>query len=422
MVTAGGPKKFQPMKICLLCYRGKPNCGGQGVYIYYLSRELQNLGHEVHVVSGPPYPIVEEGITLHKLDSLMLYDRLERFPKDFPWTNPTPLNLYEYACVCLGLFPEPYTFSIRALMKLYQLHKKHKFDIIHDNQGLGHGMLLMKPLLKIPVVATIHHPVTVDRDMDLAATTSWRWKWRLMRWYSFIGMQKFVSKRMDRVITVSHSSAKDINKAFGIPMDKMRVVHNGTDIDLFKPCNVPKTPNSILTVNSGDSPIKGADYLLQALKMLRNGASSPRLTIVGRNTPEGRNTRMVKELGIEDMVTFTGRIEEDELVNLYSSSEVAVVPSLYEGFGFPAAEAMACGTPVIASRAGALPEVVGENNEAGISVPPADSKALASAIKKLLADEVLRKEMGQAGIKRVEEHFNWRRATEDTIKVYEELL
>ncbi len=410
------------MKICLLCYRGKPNCGGQGVYIYYLSRELQDLGHEVHVVSGPPYPIVEKGVTLHKLDSLMLYDRLERFPNDFPWKNPTPLNLYEYASVCLGLFPEPLTFSIRALMRLRQLHKKHKFDIIHDNQGLGHGMLLLKPLLKIPVVATIHHPVTVDKDMDMAATTSLRWKWRLIRWYSFIGMQKKVARRMDRVITVSHNSEDDIVEAFKIDRNKMRVVHNGTDIDLFKPCNVPKIPNSILTVNSGDSPIKGADYLLQAIKMLRNGASSPRLTIVGRNAPEGRNARLVKELGIEDMVTFTGRIEEDELVTLYSSSEVAVVPSLYEGFGFPAAEAMACGTPVIASRAGALPEVVGENNEAGISVPPADSKAIANAIKKLLDNKQLRQKMGEAGVRRVEDHFNWRRAAEDTVKVYEELL
>ena len=225
------------------------------------------------------------------------------------------------------------------------------------------------------------------------------------------------------MITVSRSSEEDIVNAFRIDRSKVRVVHNGTDRDLFKPnLNVSKEPNSIITVNSGDSPIKGADYLLQALKMLRNGASQPHLTIVGRIAPESRNMRIVRELGLEDMVTFTGRIDDDELVTLYASSEVAVVPSLYEGFGFPAAEAMACGTPVVASLAGALPEVVGENNEAGISVPPADSKALAEAINELLANEVLRKEMGEAGIKRVKEHFNWKRAAEDTVKVYEELL
>jgi len=411
------------MKICLLCYRGKPNCGGQGVYIYYLSRELQNLGHEVHVISGPPYPVVEEGIILHKLDSLLLYDRPERFPKDFPWRNPTPLNLYEYGNVCFGLFPEPYTFSMRAFRKLRQLQKIHKFDVVHDNQGLGYGMLLIKHLLKIPVVATIHHPITVDRNMDIAAAPNLRWRIRLRLWYSFLRMQKLVARRMDRVITVSHNSANDLVEVFGIDRRKMKVVHNGTDQELFKPCTATgKAPNSIITVNSGDSPIKGADYLLKALTMLRDGPSQPKLTIVGRIAPESRNLRLVKEYGVEDMVTFTGRIDDDELVSLYSSSEIAVVPSLYEGFGFPATEAMACGTPVIASRAGSLPEVVGEDNEAGISVPPANAEALAGAIKNLLGNDAMRKEMGKAGRKRVEDHFNWRRAAEETVQVYEELL
>lgn len=410
------------MKICLLCYRGKPNCGGQGVYIYYLSRELSKLGHEVHVISGPPYPVVEDDITLHKLESLNLYESPDRFPKDFPWRQPTPLNLYEYACVGLGLFPEPMTFSIRAYQKLRELQPIHKFDVVHDNQGLGHGMLLIKHLLKIPVVATIHHPVTVDRDLDLAAAPSWRWRMRLKRWYSFIGMQSFVSKHMDRVITVSNKSAEDICRDFGVPMSKMRVVYNGTDGDLFKNSNnVEKVPNSLITVNSGEGPIKGVEYLLRALKLLRNGIV-PQLTIVGCATPGGRNLTMVQELGLEDMVTFTGRIDDDELVACYSASEIAVVPSLYEGFGFPATEAMACGIPVIASNAGALPELLGPDTKVGISVPPADPEALAEAIKHLMSDEDARKTMGEAGRKRVEAHFNWRQAAEQTVAVYRELM
>ncbi|NQT74456.1 MAG: glycosyltransferase family 4 protein [Chloroflexi bacterium] len=410
------------MKICLLCYRGKPNCGGQGVYIYYLSRELTRIGHEVHVISGPPYPVVEDEITLHKLDSLNLYDSLDRFPKDFPWRRPTPLNLYEYGCVALGLFPEPMTFSLRAFQKIKELQPIHKFDVIHDNQGLGHGMLLMKHLLKIPVVATIHHPVTVDRDLDLAAAPSWRWKLRLKRWYSFIGMQSFVAKRMDRVITVSKKSAEDISRDFGVPMSKMRVVYNGTDGNLFKQNgNVVKEPNSLITVNSGDSPIKGVEYLLKAMKLLRNGIV-PKLTIVGCAVPGGRNFNMVQEYGLEDIVTFTGRIDDDELVARYTSSEIAVVPSLYEGFGFPATEAMACGLPVIASNAGALPELLGLDSKVGISVPPADAEALAAAIKQLMHDKDARKTMGAAGRKRVESHFNWRTAAEQTVAVYRELM
>jgi len=314
------------------------------------------------------------------------------------------------------------TFSLRAYQKIKELQPIHKFDIIHDNQGLGHGMLLMKHLLKIPVVATIHHPVTVDRDLDLAAAPSWRWKLRLKRWYSFIGMQSFVAKRMDRVITVSKKSAEDISRDFGVPMSKMRVVYNGTDGNLFKQNgNVVKEPNSLITVNSGDSPIKGVEYLLKAMKLLRNGIV-PKLTIVGCAVPGGRNFNMVQEYGLEDIVTFTGRIDDDELVARYTSSEIAVVPSLYEGFGFPATEAMACGIPVIASNAGALPEVLGPDSKVGISVPPADPEALAAAIKRLMHDENARKTMGAAGRKRVEDHFNWRQAAEQTIAVYRELL
>lgn len=409
------------MKICLLCYRGKPNCGGQGVYIYYLSRELHRLGHEVHVISGPPYPVVEDGITLHELDSLNLYDSLKRFPYDLP-RKPTPLNIYEYLAVCLGLFPEPFTFSVRAYMKLRELHPRHKFDIVHDNQGLGYGMLLIKHHLKIPVVATIHHPITIDRDLDLTTAEDWRRKWRLKRWYSFVGMQKVMAKRMDRVIAVSQISAEDTSRAFGVPLDRIRVVHNGTDEIRFQPNRtVRKVPNSLITVNSGDGPIKGVSYLLQALKLLRNGIQ-PKLTIVGCAVPGGRNLSMVQEYGLEDCVTFTGRIDDDELVAQYSASEVAVVPSLYEGFGFPATEAMSCGLPVIASSAGALPEVLGTDSETGLSVPPGDAEALAGAIKRLLEDAELRQKMGQAGRRRVESMFSWRQAAEKTVAVYEELL
>lgn len=409
------------MNICLLCYRGKPNCGGQGVYIYYLSRELLRMGHTVHVMSGPPYPVVEKGVILHKLPSLNLYESTRRFPFDFP-KRPTPLNLYEYGDVALGGFPEPFTFSARAFMKLRELQPTCKFDIVHDNQGLGYGLLWIKHFLKIPVVATIHHPVTVDRDVDIASAKNLYWKLRLKRWYSFIRMQGFVARRMDRIISVSKAAAADTCRAFGVPKERTRVVYNGTDETLFRPDKgVQKEPNSLITVNSADSPMKGVGYLLEALSLVRNGIQ-PKLTIVGSPIPGGRSETLIRKHALQDIVTFTGRIDDRELVARYSASEVAVVPSLYEGFGLPATEAMACGLPVIVSRAGALPEVIGNESEAGLSVPPADPGALATAIKLLLTDPYLRRRMGEAGRKRVENHFTWRRAAENTVAVYEEML
>ena len=407
------------MKICLLSYRGNPYCGGQGVYVYYLSRELRNLGHEVHLLSGPPYPEIADGVTIHKLESLSFFDsQFSRWRVLSRVRNP--LRLYEYLTGCFGMFAEPFTFSVRAYGRLRQLLSRHKLDIVHDNQCLGYGLLLMERL-KVPVIATIHHPIPIDKEIDLAQATSCWDKFRLMRWYSFISMQRLVSTRLDRVITVSHSSAEDIARTFKIPDSRTRVVHNGVDIDFYRgDGSVPNERNSLIMVGGATGHIKGLSHLLRALHLLR-GEVDVRLTVVGTG-PDAQKARLIKEYGLEDVVTFTGTIEREELRRRYSSAEIAVVPSLYEGFSFPAAEAMSCRLPVVATRAGALPEVVGEDGEAGILVPPADSEALAAAIKRLLGDESLRKRMGESGRKRVERNFTWSQAARKTVQVYEELL
>ena len=408
------------MKICLLSYRGNPYCGGQGIYVYYLARALRNLGHEVQVMSGPPYPEVAEGIKLHQLESLNLYESENSLLTDFLRIH-NPIDFYEFIAVGLGTFPEPFTFSLRAYRKIRQLLPYHKFDIIHDNQCLGYGLLLMKRL-KVPVVATIHHPIPVDRDLEVAQARNLRQKFSLQRWYSFCFMQGLVSRRMERVITVSQSSADAIERTHKVPRSRLRVVYNGIDIDLFKrDGGVIKKPNSLILVNSGEQSIKGVPYLLKALHLLRDG-TEVKLTVVGSPNPDGQYLKLVEEYGLGDIVTFTGRVTMEELVKHYLASEICVVPSLYEGFGFPAAEAMSCHLPVITTRAGALPEVVGQDGDTGIIVPPADPDALAAAVKSLLGDEHLRRKMGEAGRKRVEGNFTWEQAAKRVVEVYEEVL
>jgi len=408
------------LRICLLSYRGNPYSGGQGIYIYYLSRELRDLGHEVHVISGPPYPELVDGIALHKLESLNLYESTNTFWQDLRRVR-NPLRFYEFLMVSLGTFPEPMTFSIRAFNRIRALQHELKFDVIHDNQCLAYGLLLMK-LLRIPVVATIHHPIHIDRQIEMAQAKTVREKWRLWRWFSFLGMQRRVSRRLDRVITVSQKSAQDIGRHFGVRKDSLRVVLNGIDVDFFHgDGRIPKEPSSLIMVSSGNGHTKGLPYLLQALLKLR-GEAGVRLTVVGNGDPEAEPATLVRRYGLEDAVTFTGKIDRDELARLYASAEIAVVPSLHEGFGFPAAEAMSSRLPIVSTRAGALPEVVGEDGSAGILVPPADADALAAALRRLLADEALRAKMGQAGRKRVVENFGWRQAARQTMAVYEELL
>ena len=406
------------MKICLLSYRGHPYCGGQGIYIHYLSRELTRQGHEVHLLSGPPHPEVVEAVKVHKVESLSLYERPDFSPiKKSQLLNP--INLYEFLAVRHGIFAEPLTFSMRAYFKLRELLSHTKFDVIHDNQCLGYGLLLMKRF-KIPLVSTIHHPIFIDRQIEIDHAGNWRDRRRIRKWYSFVNMQHRVARRMDRIITVSQNSAEDIRRLCKVPQSKLRVVYNGIDGSLFKMDNsVSKEPNSLIMV--GETRMKGIRFLLKALQLL-NGEMEAKLTVVGGGSLNGYASSLVKEYGLEDQVAFTGRISAEELVRRYSAAEVAVVPSLYEGFGFPAAEAMSCNVPLIATRAGALPEVAGEDGEAGIMVPPGDPHVLAEAIKRLLSDELLRDKMGGAGRNRVEGKFTWEQAAKQTIEVYQELM
>ncbi len=414
------------MRICLLSYRGNPYSGGQGIYIHYLSRELQELGHEVHVIAGPPYPEVVEGVTVHKLESLNLYESTATFWHDLTRVS-TPLRLYEFLAVCLGTFPEPFTFSIRAYHRLRSLMTEKPFDIIHDNQCLGYGLLLMKRL-DAPVVTTIHHPIHIDRSIEFAQAKNLWEKFRLWRWFSFIPMQHSVATRLDRVITVSESSAEDIHTMFHVPRESLRVVFNGVDVDFFgNNGHVSREPNRLIMVSSGNGRTKGLRYLLEAVRQLRDEARGRdetrlRLTVVGNDDPEAEPARLTREFGVDDIVTLTGRIERQELADLYSTSEIAVVPSLHEGFGFPAAEAMSSRLPVVSTTAGALPEVVGDDGDAGLLIPPADPGALAAALRQLLNDEPLRRGMGERGRKRVVDNFSWRQAARKTVGVYEELV
>ena len=411
------------MKICFLSYRGDMYCGGQGIYLYHITNELHKMGHHIEVIAGPPYPEVAEGITLHKIKSSSTYHHNIPNIKESLKILSNPLDLYDYLSSRLGFFSEPMIFTIKAYFKLKELVSQGRVDIIHDNQSLGYGLLMMKSS-NVPVVATIHHPVLIDKDADLAQARSFRERWSRKKFYfSFAPMQSFVSKRVDKVITVSQHAAYEINRLFGVPKNMIKVVYNGIDIDLFKrQDDTPKKPNSLIMVARTEDRKKGLLYLVQALKILLTQNRKVNLTIIDKFPDEdGYAPCLINEYDLDGTVTITGRVTREELVQYYSSSEIAIVPSLYEGFGFPAAEAMSCSVPVISTRAGALPEVIG-NDSAGILIPPKDPHSLAEAIKMLLDDHVYRTKIGTNARKRVEEHFTWELAAKEILRIYGELL
>ncbi len=408
------------MKICLLSYRGNPYCGGQGVYLMYIARELVKMGHEVHAIVGPPYPFEMEGVTLHRISNHNYFNIPENYIKPHkPFATFQPLNFYEFMASRLGIFPEIETFSFRAFLKLKELLKTHRFDIIHDNQCLGYGFLLIK-LLGIPFISTLHHPLTVDRSTWFEYPSDFSLKMKRVLYYPLI-MQNIVTNRMDHIITVSQDSKREINRAFGTPMERQSVVYNGLDSGIFRPMpEVKKIKNSIIFVGNVEDRKKGVSYMLRAISLTRNRVH---LYIVDGGAPNRRFVpHWIDKFGINDRVTFMGKITNEKLVELYNRSEIALSPSLYEGFGFPAAEAMACELPVIASTAGALPEVVGEHMETAMVVPPRDPQAIADAIDYLVENPDRRRAIGKAARRRVLETFTWENAAREMVKVYGEVI
>lgn len=407
------------MKIALLSYRGNPYCGGQGIYLTYLANELVGLGHEVHVIVGPPWPLFLNGAIVHAVENYNFFGKKKNFlPAGNPFKIFSPLHFYEFASSRLGVFPEIKAFSFRAFLKLRDLLRAHRFDILHDNQCLGYGMLLWKTL-GIPVVSTLHHPLSIDRAIWFEQPSDLIQKIRRVLYYPLV-MQKIVSNRLDRIITVSYDSAREITKAFGIPPCKIRVVYNGLDSRQFAPQpGIRKKPGSIIFVGNSEDRKKGLLYLLQALAVLPPEIT---LTVVDGGAPQRSFAPMiVKTHGLEGRVHFTGKISPEDLVRLYCRSEIAAVPSLYEGFGFPAAEAMACELPVVATTAGALPEVVGRDG-AGLLVPPRNASALAEALRSLLVNPSLRTTMGQAARRRILECFTWEKAARQMVEIYREVI
>lgn len=407
------------LRICLLTYRGNPRSGGQGVYVRQLSRALTALGHRVDVWSGPPYPEIPDGVELVKVPSLDLWNERAMFRTPTLSELSDPINLSEWAQTKAGSFIEPITFSKRVARR-FSNGIAGRYDIVHDNQCLGPGLLLLRDHL--PVVATIHHPITVDRRIALGSSQGLLQRYGLLRWYSFLPTQLKVSRQLDRILTVSEASREDVRREYRIPPELMRVVGIGVDLDAFHPlASVSRRPDRLVTTLSSDSPLKGFRYLLDALFTLRTRRPNLELVVIGKPGFTDTLSR-IGRLGLEDAVHFTGYVEASEIARHYAEATLAVVPSLYEGFGLPAGEAMACEVPVVSTSAGALPEVVGTDGRCGALVEPRHAPALVEAIEALLDDPERRAAMGRAGRQRVLERFTWRSAAERTVEAYREAI
>jgi glycosyltransferase involved in cell wall biosynthesis len=404
----------RPLRVALLSYRSKPHCGGQGIYLRHLSRELAALGHHVEVFSGQPYPELEPGPLLRTLPSLDLYREPDPFRTPHLGEYRDWIDVLEVATMWTGAFPEPLTFSLRALRALRE--RLGDFDVVHDNQVLGYGMLRIARL-GLPLVTSIHHPISVDRRIELAAAEGLS-RLSKRRWYGFVRMQGRVARRVGPVLTGSESSRDDICRDFRVPSSSVHVIPLGVDTRLFHPRPVQRVPGRIVAVASADSPVKGISTLLRAVAKLTTERDVV-LTVVGKPAAGGPTERLVTELALGDKVRFVSGITDTELAEFIATAEIAVVPSLYEGFSLPAVEHMASGTPLIASRTGALPEVTGN---AALLVTPGDPEELAIALRTLHDSPTERARLSALALQRVQERFAWRAVARATVDQYHQAI
>jgi glycosyltransferase involved in cell wall biosynthesis len=420
------PKRIEPaprsadgLRIALLVYRGNMHCGGQGVYTRHLARELVGLGHSVEVFSGQPWPVLDDGVGFTPVPSLDLYRESDPFRVPKLRELHSLVDLLELGLMWTAGFPEPRTFSLRVRRLLSD--RRGQFDLVHDNQCLGTGLLGVIAD-GWPLLATLHHPITVDRDLSLLHAETWRSRLSVTRWFGFLRMQAHVARRIPRIVTVSESSRRDIAEQMGVDPRRMAVVPVGVDPIVFRPRpSIGRVPGRIMVTSSSDVPMKGLVVLLEAVAKLLT-EREVHLVVIGRPRPEGRVARAIDRLGLALHIRCVSGITDEELVDLYGEAQVAVVPSLYEGFSLPAIEAMACGVPLVATTGGAIPEVVGADGVNALLVDPGDPGALAEAIGRVLDSPDLAARLGEGGRQRVFGRYTWEATARGTAEEYRALL
>jgi MMP alpha-(1->4)-mannosyltransferase len=412
------PGPDDPLRVAYLSYRGKPHVGGQGVYTRHLTKALVELGHSVEVLSGQPHPVLDERVQLTELPSLDIFN--DHHPGRFPayWEIKHLGDVVEVLQFSTGTFSEPLAFSVRAWQELKA--RDREFDLVHDNQSLGYGLLAIER--RLPTIVTLHHPITVDRRLEMEHAPSRLKRVSVGRWYSFVKMQARVARRMPRIVVVSENSIKDIHDDMGVESERMRLVPVGVDPDLFRPRpDIERVLGRLITTASADVTLKGLAYLLEALAKLRTERDVT-LTVIGRPKPGSRAAESIERLGLTDAITWVSGVPDERIVELYAEASLAVVPSLYEGFSLPAVEAMATGICLVATTGGALPEVTGTDNDTVLTCPPGDTDALATTIRRGLDDAELRARVGAAGRQRVVERWSWRHCAQLTVDQYREVL
>ncbi len=404
------------LKIAILSYRSAPFSGGQGIFVYELSKAIKDLGHQVDVISGPPYPKLADNIKLIKTPGLNLFESFslkDRWKKFTSKKGKKFDDYYEFFVALFGGFPEMRTFGNRA----QKIINSSDYDVLFDNQSISYGILKLQNL--IPLIEVIHHPITRDKHYEIFYAKKFSQKILIRSWYSFLRMQKKVAIKLNTVVTPSSNSKKDIMNDFKVSGERIHVIHNGIDTISFTPKpHLRQYSQRIITTASADVPLKGLDFTLKAVSKLKHEFNDIKLIIIGNPRSGGHTERLIQQLEIFDRVSFKTNLTKDEIAAEYARSQIAVVSSLYEGFGFPVGEAMACSVPLIATDIASIPEITDRYAEL---VNAEDADQIADAIKKILGNYETYFERAKLGREHILKNFNWKNIALEYIDLANEL-
>ena len=406
---------MKKLKIGLLSYRSDPFSGGQGIYIKNVSEALQNRGHEITIFSGNPLPIVSNKIKVVEINTpgyFETFNSFERF-KIFQAQEKTRLDLWDFIETFTGTFTEPIFFGDRLLQNTEFAKTADSYDVFHDNQSISN----YPDSVNKKLITTLHHPIHVDRDIDLENESSFLRKLAIKRWYSFLNFQKKNLKKVKKIISPSKSSKKDICHYFQYPAEQISVIWNGIDLADCKFHQRTSFNSEFVTIISSDVPMKNLRNILKALYLLKNDGLDAKLTIIGDLRDD--NKKLINDLDLNDLVSFRRKLPRDELIKILNASDIGIAASSYEGFGFPLVEMIATGLPVIVSDKASLPELAGE---AGLKFNSDDVSDLKEKMKELIKNHTLREKLAKNSKVRRDAFFGWDEYAKKLEDLFEEII
>ena len=403
------------LKIAFLSYRSDPFSGGQGIYLKNLCEALVKRNHDITIFSGSPLPDVPKNIRLIKVETPGYFETFsfrERL-KIFKEQNKSRMDYFDFFETCTGTFTEPIFFGERLSLNKVFAEEAHTFDIFHDNQSLSNYPKIINKRL----ITTLHHPIQIDRDIDLDNEKDFFMRLAIRRWYSFLSFQKRNIKNIKAVISPSESSKLDIQKYFNCPEEKIKVIWNGIDLSDHQFNIKEGHTNNLVTIISSDVPMKNLKTIIKAVALVRNDVPDIKLTIIGDLREE--NEKLIKNLDLQRNINFKNKLSRSDLIETLNNSDSGFSGSLYEGFGFPLVEMISSGLPVITSNKGSLPELA---SDAGLIFEATSSSDLADKIKNLIKQNDLRQKLINNARNRRDDFFGWDEYAKRLEIVYQNII